>query len=165
MTATLTTNIFNDTWISFSINRFPVSTAASSCWRSKRRISIREDTPFSAVFSEFFGSTVWLRLGSPLMSLNVKERILNQMVSSSKESFLCSSETSLQQKHHQTTHFIYTVEFKFFNICCHQSMHLWMTPASIYHLNDLGQAKNCLKCHLSISIKWAQELSYRLLLP
>lgn len=68
-------------------------------------MSIREDTPFSDIFSEFLGSTGWVRLGSPLISLNVKERILNHMVSSSKESFLCSSETFLKQKHSQSVHF------------------------------------------------------------
>lgn len=75
-------------------------------------MSTREDTPFSDVFSEFFGSTGWVRLGRALISLNVKERILNHMVSSSRESFLCSSETFLKQKNAQIVHFTQPATFK-----------------------------------------------------
>lgn len=94
--------------------------ATSSCWRSKRRMSIREDTPFSVVFSEFFGSTEWLRLGSPLTSLSVKERILNHTVSSSKESFLCSSETSLKKKHPKPS-ILFKFAFTSFKVHFHQA--------------------------------------------
>lgn len=75
-------------------------------------MSTREDTPFSDIFSEFFGSTGWVRLGRALISLNVKERILNHMVSSSRESFLCSSETFLKQKYAQIVHFTQPATFK-----------------------------------------------------
>lgn len=83
------------TWIFCSRNFFPESTAASSCCSRARMVSILDETPFSAVFSEFFGWMVWPRVGSPLTSLNVKERIRNHSVSSSRESFRCSSEMSL----------------------------------------------------------------------
>lgn len=135
------------------MNRFPVSRATSSCWRSKRRISIREDTPFSVVFSEFLGSMGWFRLGSPLISLNVKERILNHMVSSSKESFLCSSETSLKKKYPQTIHFIQCVAFTSFKLYFDQWRCHGMIPALVFlaewsHINPISQVPN------SGLIKW-----------
>lgn len=40
---------------------------------------------------------LWPRVGSPLISRNVKDRIRSQMVSSSKESFRCSSEMLLRR--------------------------------------------------------------------
>lgn len=109
-------------------------------------MSIREDTPFSEVFSEFFGSTGWVRFGSPLISLNVKVRILNHMVSSSKESFLCSSETFLKQKHPQTIHFTQPVAFKVFSICFHPSRNLSIVSAS-------GQTSDCCLLH-QVSWPW-----------
>lgn len=112
-------------------------------------MSIREDTPFSEVFSEFFGSTGWVRLGSPLISLNVKVRILNHMVSSSKESFLCSSETFLKQKHPQTVHFTQPVAFKTLSICFHPLRNLRIVSA-------LGQTSDC--CLLR-KVSWAQQPS------
>lgn len=107
-------------------------------------MSIREDTPFSDIFSEFFGSAGWVRLGSALISLSVKERILNHMVSSSKESFLCSSETFLKQKHPQTVHFTQPAASKALSSWLPLSGYLSTGPAFTRGLQSKHLMSTCL---------------------